>query len=106
MRRRFGKLESSPSPAMECTSHYGPLLRVPIPLPMQDIETIVNCAASAPVVGKRLAKKIGVRNTAQKANDIQVDCSYLSIGNLVLHTLLKVFDFVTPPTSPTVLCKF
>ena len=106
MRRSLGKLERSPSPAMECTSRHGPLLRVPIPLAMHNIETIVDCAASTPVVGNRSPKEIGVRNTAQKANDIQVDSSYLSIGNLVLHTSLKVFDFVTPPTSPTVLCKF
>ena len=73
---------------------------------MEGVEPIVDCAASAPVVGKRLAKKLGVWKSARKIKVRQGDGSHLSGGNLIVNTSFKVFDLVSPITSPTVLCKF
>ena len=69
------------------------------------MEAIVDCAASAPVVGKRLAKKLGVWKRARKVNVRQGDGSHLSVGNFIVNTSLKVFVLVSS-TSPTVLGKF
>ena len=66
----------------------------------------MDCAASAPVVGKRLAKKLGGWKRARKVNVKQGDGSRLSEGNFIVNTSFKVFDFVTSSTSPTVLCTF
>ena len=63
-------------------------------------------AASAPVVGKRLAKKVGVWKRARKVNVREGDVSHLSGGNFIFNTSFKVFDLVSPPTSPTVLRQF
>ena len=66
----------------------------------------MDCAASAPVVGKRLAKKLGVWKRARKVNVRQGDGSRLSGGNFIVNTSFKVFDFISSPTSSTVLGKF
>ena len=58
------------------------------------------------MVGKRLAKKLGVWKRAQKVNVRQGDISHLSGGNFIVNTSFKVFDLVASPTSPTVLGKF
>ena len=70
------------------------------------MEAIVYCAASAPVVGQRLAKKLGVWRRARKVNVRQGDGSQLSEGNFIVNTPFKVFDLVSSATSSTVLCKF
>ena len=66
----------------------------------------MNWAASAPVVGKRLAKKVAVWKRARKVNVRQGDGSHLSGGNFIVNTSFNVFDFVSSPTSPTALAKF
>ena len=66
----------------------------------------MDCAASTPVVGKRIAKKLGVWKRARKVNVRQGDGSHLSGGNFIVNTSFKVFDLVSSPTSPTVLRKF
>ena len=66
----------------------------------------MDCAASAPVVGQRLAKKLGVWKAARKVNVRQGDRSHLSGGNFIVNISFKVFDLVSSPTSPTVLGKF
>ena len=66
----------------------------------------MDCAASAPVVGKRLAKKLGVWKRARKVNVSQGDGSHLSAGNVIVNTSFKVLDLVSSTTSPTVLAKF
>ena len=63
-------------------------------------------AASALVVGKRLAKKLVVWQRARKVNVSQGAGSHLSVGNFIVHTSFKVFDLVSSPTSSTVLGKF
>ena len=66
----------------------------------------MDCAAGAPVVGKRFAKKLGVWKRARKVNVRQGDGSHLSGGNFIVNTWFKVFDFISSPTSATVLPKF
>ena len=73
---------------------------------MEEVEQIVGCAARAPVVGKRLAKQLRVWTRARKVNVRQGDGSHLVGGNFILNTSFQVFDFVSSPTSTTVLCKF
>ena len=57
------------------------------------------------MVGKRLAKKLGVWKSARKVNVRQGDGSHLSEENFIVNTSFKVFHLVSP-TSPTVLGKF
>ena len=66
----------------------------------------MDCAASAPVVGKRLAKKLGVGKRARKVKVRQGDGSHLSAGNFIFNTSFTVFDLASSPTSPTVVGKF
>ena len=67
---------------------------------------IVDCAAIVQVVGKRLAKKLGLWKTARMVNARQVDGLHLPEDNFVVDISFYVFDFVTSPTSPTVSSKF
>ena len=83
-----------------------PLLTVRIQLAGEEVEAIVDCAASAPVVGKRLAKKLVVWKRARKVNVRQGDGSHSSGGIFIVNTSFKGFDLVSSTTSPTVLCKF
>ena len=66
----------------------------------------MDCAASAPVVGTWLAKKLGVWKRARTVNVRQGGGSHLSGGNFIVNTSFKVFDLVSSPTSPTVLREF
>ena len=79
---------------------------VRIQLAVEEVVAIVDCAASVLVVGKRFAKKLGVWKSAQKVNVRQGDRSHLSAGTFIVNTTFKVFDFISYPPSPTVLCKF
>ena len=106
IRRGFGKRVRSPSPTVGRTPGRTPLLTVQIQLPVEEVKAIVDCAASAPVVGKQLAKKLEVWNRARKINVSQGDGSHLSGGNFIVNTSLKVFDLVSSPASRTVLSKF
>ena len=63
-------------------------------------------AASAPPVGKWFAKKLRVWKRARKVNVRQGDGSHLSVGNFIVNTSFKLFDFVTSTTSATVWRKF
>ena len=94
-----------PSTAVGRTPRHTPLLTVSIQLAVGEVEAIVDCAASTSVVGKRLAKKLGVWKTARKVNISQGDLSHLCGENLIVYTSFKVFDFVSTPTSPTILRK-
>ena len=72
---------------------------------MEEVEAIVDCAASATVVGKRSAKKLAVWKRARKVNVRQGDGSHLSGGNFIVNTSFKVVNLVLPATAPTVLYK-
>ena len=63
----------------------------------------MNYVASAPVVGKWLAKKLGVWNRARMVNIGQGHDSYLSERNFIVNTWFHVFDLVS---SAIVLRKF
>jgi predicted aspartyl protease len=52
----------------------------------------VDSGASAPVVGQRLATKLGVWKRARKVLVKQGDGSHLSGGNFVINTGFKVFS--------------
>ena len=75
-------------------------------LAVEAVEGIVDCVASALVVGKQLAKKLGVWKIALKVKISQRDDSYLSAENFIVNTSFEVFDVVSSPTSPTVVGKF
>ena len=77
-----------------------------IQLAVEEVEAIVDFAASILLVGKGLAKKLGVWKRARKVNVREGDGSHLSGGNFIVNTSFKVFDFVSSPASPTVLAKF
>ena len=96
----------SPSALVGRTPRHTPLLTVQIQLAGDEVEAIVDCAASAPLVGKRFAKKLGVWNRARKINIRPGDGSHLSGGKFIVNTSFKVFDLVSSTTSPTVLRKF
>ena len=53
-----------------------------------------------------MAKKLVVWKRARKVKVRQGDGSHLLGGNFIVNTSFKVFDLVSSPTSPTVLCKF
>ena len=104
--RGFWKRERSPSPAGGRTPHHTTLLTVRCQLAMEDMTGIVDCAASAPVVGKRLTKKLEVWKRPREVNVRQGAGSHLSVANVIVNTSFKVFDFVSSATSTTVLAKF
>ena len=106
MRRGFGKRVSSPSPTVGRTPHNTPLLMVRIQLAAEEVEAIVEYTASAPVVGKRLAKKLGVWKSARKVDVVQGNGSRLSGGNFIVNTSFKRFDLVSSTTSSPVFGKF
>ena len=53
---------------------------------------MIDSAASAPVVGKRLAIKIGIWKRARKVNVKQGDGSTLSGGNYVVNSSFRVYS--------------
>ena len=65
----------------------------------EDVEAVVDTGASASVVGRGLARKLGIWNRASKITVRQGDGSFLG-GNFVVNTLFKVMD------SSSVLGKF
>ena len=97
---------SSLSPTVKRTTQYTCLLTVQIQRDRESVVGIVDCAASATVVGTRLAQKLGVWKRTQKVNVRHGDESHLSVGNFIVNTSLKVYYFLTSPTSATVLSKF
>ena len=65
----------------------------------EEIEAVVDTGASASVVGKRLAPKLGNRKRVRKVKVREEDGSCLG-GNFVLNTMFKIMD------SSSVLGKF
>ena len=65
----------------------------------EEVEAVVDTAASASVVGRRLARKLGMWKRARKVKVRHVDRSLLG-GNFVVNTSFKVMD------SSSVLGKF
>ena len=98
-RRGFRKRIRSTSPAVGRTPRHTPLLTVKLHLAGEKIEAVVDTGASASVVGKRLARKLGIWNRARKVKVRQGDASTIG-GNFVVHTTFKVMD------SCLVLSKF
>jgi len=50
----------STSPAVSNTVRHSPLLIVWIVIPGMEVEAILNSASSAPVLGERVGKKLGI----------------------------------------------
>ena len=98
-RRGFGKRIRSTSPAIVDTSQHTPLLMVKLHLAREEVEGVVDTGASASVVGKRLARKLGIWKTARKVKVRQGHGRSLG-WNFVVNTTLKVMD------SSSVLGKF
>jgi len=53
---------------------------------------VVDCGASAPVIGERIAKKLGCLKRARKVKVRQGDGSTLSGGNYVVNTMIKIWS--------------
>ena len=58
----------------------------------EEVETVVDTGASASVVGKCLACKLGIWKIVRKVEVRQRNGSYLE-GNFVLDTLCKLMNF-------------
>ena len=84
---------------MERTPRHRPLLTVKLQLVEEEMGAVVDTGASASVVGKPLACKLGIWKSAKKVKVKQGDGSYLG-GNFVVNTTFKVMD------SSSVLEKF
>ena len=98
-KRGFVKRIRSTSVAVGRTLLHIPLLTVKLHLAEEEIETVVDTGASALVVGKRLACKLGIWKRVREVKFRKEDGSYL-VGNLVVHTTFKAMD------SSSVLRKF
>ena len=68
-----------------------PLLTVKLDLVVEDVEAVVDPEASALIVGKRLARKLGIWKRSRKIKVRQGNASFLR-GNFVLNTLCKLRD--------------
>ena len=73
------------------TPRHTPLLTVKVHLAGAEVEAVVDTAASAPVVGKRQAWKLGIWKRAKKIKVRQGDGSSFG-GNFVVNTTFKVMD--------------
>ena len=60
----------------------------------EEVEAVIDTGVSASVVGKRLARKLGIWKRAKKVKVRQGDGCYLG-GNFVVNTAFKVMDFST-----------
>ena len=89
--RGFGKRISSTSPAVGHTPQQTPLLTVKLHLVGQEVEAVADTVASASVVGKSLARKLGIWKRGRKVKVRQGDGSSLG-GNFVVNTTFKVMD--------------
>jgi len=58
----------------------------------EEVEAIVDCAASATVVGERLAKKMCVWKRARKVNVKQGNGTNRSGGNFVVNTMIQILQ--------------
>ena len=74
-------------------------MTVKLHLAGEEIEAVVDTGASASVVGRRLARKLGIWKRARKVKVRQGDGSSLG-GNFIVNTTFKVMDL------SLVLCKF
>ena len=90
-RRGLGKRIRSTSPAVGRTPRHTPLLTVKVLVAGEWVEAVVDSGASAPVIGKRLACKLGVWKRARKVRVKQGDGSGLE-GGYVANTSSKVID--------------
>jgi hypothetical protein len=83
------------------TPRHTPLLTVRILIAGEEVEAVVDSGASAPVVGKRLAIRLGVWKRARKVRVRQGDGSHISGGNFVVNATFDILD-----SSSSFLGKF
>ena len=81
----------STSPTIVCTTRHIRLLTVILHLTREEAEAVVDTRASASVVGKRLAHKLGIWKRARKVKVSQGDGSSLR-GDFVVNTSFKIID--------------
>ena len=79
------------SPTVERTPRHTPLLTVRITIAGEEVDAVVDTGASAPVIGERIAKKLGCWKRARKVKVRQGDGSTLAAGKYVVNTTFKVF---------------
>jgi len=58
----------------------------------EEVDAVVDTGASAPVIGERIAKKLGCWKRARKVKVRQGDGSTLAGGKYVVNTMFKVFS--------------
>jgi len=82
----------SESPAVGRTPRHTPLLTVGITIGGKEVDAVVDTGASAPLIGERIAKKLGCWKRARKVRVRQGDGSTLARGKYVVHTVFKIFS--------------
>jgi len=87
----IGKRIRSVSPSVGRTPRHRPLLTVQIMIAGEEVDAVVDTGASAPVIGERIAKKLGCWKRARNVNVRQGDGSTLAGGKYVVNTTFKVF---------------
>jgi len=90
--RGVGKRIRSVSPTVERTPRHTPLLTVRITIAGEEVDAVVDTGASAPVIGERIAKKLGCWKRARKVKVRQGDGLTLAGGKYVVNTTFKVFS--------------
>jgi len=80
------------SPAIGRTPRHTALLTVRITIAGEEVDAVVDTGASAPVIGERIAKKLGCWKRARKVKVRQGDGSTLIGGKYVVNTTFKVFS--------------
>jgi len=58
----------------------------------EEVDAVVDTEASAPVIGERIAMKLGCWKRAKKVKIPQEDRSTLAGGKYVVNTMFKVFS--------------
>jgi len=90
--REIGKRIRIMSPAVGRTPRHTRLLTVRITIAGEELDAVVDTGASAPVIGERIAKKLGCWKRASKVKVRHGDGSTLAGGKYVVNSMLKVFS--------------
>jgi len=80
------------SPPVGRTPRHTPLLTVRFTIAGEEVDAKVDTGASAPVIGERIAKKLGCWKRARKVKVGQGDGSTLARGKYVVNTMFNVFS--------------
>ena len=75
---------------MSCTLRHKSLLTVPVKISGIVINAIVDCSISAPIIGPKVAKCLGVWKRAKKMKIEQGDGSSIKGGKYIINTTISM----------------